>query len=327
MKTHATTLRAAAAAAALAIAGAGPALAEFPSGPITIVAAWPAGGSHDTAARLIAQELTEVLDVPVVVNNVTGAAGATGVRYIENAAPDGRTIGIIGMHAISQAYMNPNATRLDNIQPIIHFAEDPGALQVLAETGITTVDEYIEAMQANPGALLNGNDPQGGNSFVFANVLRDSLGLDMVQIPYAGHAPNVTGLITGEGQTATLPIPPVLEHARAGTINVVAIMSDERHPLLPDVPTFREEGHDIVANDFFMVIGPVGISDDVLATLEEALLEVVTGETFTTVAGGGGMLLSPGGVEMATDELARQVEVIYPLLHEGGLVHPDLVRD
>jgi len=299
----------------------------FPAKPIHIVVAWPAGGGHDIIARLIGQELSTVLGTPVVVDNVTGAGGSTGMRHLETAAPDGYTIGLMGMHAVSQSFMNTNATPLDRLQPLAYVSDEPGALQVMADTGITTLAQYVETIKADPMALVNGNDAQGGNSFVFANAIADALDVQFMQAPYRGHAPNVTALITGEIQTATLPIPPVLEHVRAGTVNVLGVAARDRHSLLPDVPTFAEQGYDLVVNDFILVAAPVGVPDDIRGKLEQALVAAISSLGFAEAAGRNGTVLRPGDSVMAAEELNRQVETIYPLLEAGGLVAPELARN
>ncbi len=322
-----SSLAGTAAAVGVALCSVGIALAdEFPERPIHITVVWPAGGGHDIAGRMIGQELSEILDVAVVIDNVTGAGGSTGMRHLASADPDGYTIGIMGMHAIAQSFMNPNAPDLDSVTPLAYIADDPGALQAVASTGIDSVAAYVEAMRADPSALVNGNDPQGGNSFIFANLIADALDVDMQQIPYQGHAPNVTALVNEEIQTATLPIPPVLEHARAGTVNILAVMSQERHPLLPDVPTFIEEGYDLVSRDFLMVVGPAGIPDDTQARLEDALVEAIESDSFREIAERNGMVLRPGGAELAQQELSEQIETVYPLLLDAGMVHESLER-
>lgn len=312
--------------AALAAPVAGLAQDSFPSKPIRIVVAWPAGGGHDIMARLLGQELGTILGTPVVVDNVTGAGGTTGMRQLEGAAPDGHTIGLVGMHAVSQSFMNPNATPLDRLQPLAYVSDEPGALQVMADTGITTLAQYVETIRADPMALVNGNDAQGGNSFVFANAIADALDVQFMQAPYMGHAPNVTALITGEVQTATLPIPPVLEHVRAGTVNVLGIAARERHALLLEVPTFAEQGYDLVVNDFILVAAPAGLPEDIGAKLESALVAAISSPGFTEAASRNGTVLRPGDAAMAAEELKRQVETVYPLLEAGGLVAPELAR-
>jgi len=299
----------------------------YPAEPIHITVVWPAGGGHDLVGRLLANELSGVMGTPVVVDNVTGAGGTTGMRHIAGADPDGYTIGVMGLHAISQSFMNTNAPTMLDIDPLVYISDDPGALQIIASTGIETLEEYIAAMQADPGAFLNGNDPQGGNSFVFANVIPQGLGLDVIKVPYPGHAPTVTGLLTGEVQTATLPVPPVLEHYRAGTLRILGVASQSRHPQLPDVPTFIEQGHDIVTSDFNMIVAPRGIPEDVRAALVEGLIASFNSEAFTAAAASSGMVLRVLGPDEAAAELALQVDTVYPLLLDAGLVAAGLERE
>lgn len=297
---------------------------EYPSDTIRIVSVWPAGGAHDIAARLIAQQLSENLSVSVVVDNVTGAGGSTGMRYIQQADPDGYTIGVMGMHAVAQSYMNPNATRLEDIDPLVYFGEDPGALQVSADSGITSLSEYVDKVKENPSSVINGNDAQGGNSFVFAELLDRALGVNTLKIPYRGHAPSVTALVSNEVQSATLPVPPVIEHHRAENINILAVMSEDRHPLLPNVPTFIEEGYELVANDFYMIVAPIGIPREVKSSLADALYDVVSSEKFTSAASSTGMVVRPERGEETKKLLENQAELIYPLLYDAGLVHQSL---
>lgn len=299
----------------------------YPSKPIHITVVWPAGGGHDLVARLLGNELSTIMGTPVVVDNVTGAGGSTGMRHIVEAAPDGYTIGVMGLHAVSQSYMNTNAPKLADLDPLVYISDEPGALQIRADLGIDTLEAYVAAMQADPMALMNGNDPQGGNSFVFAEVIPAALGVEMMKLPYPGHAPTVTALLTGEVQTATLPVPPIIEHAKGGTLHVLGVASEARHPQLPDVPTFREQGYDIVVNDFVMMVGPKGIPDDVAEKLEAGLLEAVNSDGFRAAAERNAMVLRPLGRDDAAAELIAQEELVYPLLENAGLVAPALLRN
>ncbi|QUS36737.1 Bug family tripartite tricarboxylate transporter substrate binding protein [Falsirhodobacter algicola] len=313
-------------AAMLAFSGQSAFAQSFPDQPIHMTVVWPAGGGHDIMGRLIANELSQILDNPVVVDNVVGAGGSTGMRALASAKPDGYTIGVMGMHGISQSYMNVNAPQMEDFEPLVYVSDEPAALEVAATTGIATLADYVTAMQDDPMALLNGNDPPGGNSFIFAHIIAGELGIDMMTLPYAGHGPTATALLTGEVQSATLPIPPVLEHARAGTLNVLGVASEQRHPQLPDVPTFKEQGYDFTANDFIMIVAPKGLPPEVKATLSDALLEAINAPDFVAAATNNGTVLRPGGPEMAEAELNRQIETVYPLLLDADLVADGLKR-
>lgn len=294
--------------------------AEYPSKPISIVAVWPAGGAHDTAGRLIANYLSKSADVPVVVKNVTGAGGSTGMRHIEKANKDGYTIGIMGMHAISASFMNPNAPSLNNIDTVAYIGPDPGALQVSNTSGIQSLDDYLDKLKKKPGSIVNGNDGLGGNSFVFAALLEKQLGVKMTRIPYAGHAPNVAALLSDEVMSTTLPVPQLSEQTLAGQVKTLGVMSDKRHHLLPDVPTFKEQGYDLVLGDFYMLVAPKGIPEKVSAKLEGLVLDVLNDKEFQAQARKVGIIVDPKGRLATRSVLDETTNDIYPLLKEGGLV-------
>src|SRR5215475_6082482 len=138
----------------------------FPTEPITLVVAWPAGGGSDISMRLLADSLSQRINVPVVVLNKPGAGGAIGHREIANAKPDGYTIGMFSSGGIALPYMNAQANTYDELQPIAFFGEDPNALEVSNASGIGSLKEFVERARANPGKIKNGNDQPGGSSYI-----------------------------------------------------------------------------------------------------------------------------------------------------------------
>lgn len=306
---------------ALAAVAAFPASAqEFPSDNITMVVGWPAGGAQDTVGRLVAEHLGQVLDTTVVVSNVPGAAGATGVREVETAEPDGYTIGTIGLHGVAQAYINENATAMSDIEPLAIVNIDPAALTVRSDTGIETLEDFVAYAKENPGALINGNDSPGGFSFLNAQFIERELGVELTKVPYQGFAPTVAALAAGEVQSVTLPVPLLTEMHEAGTVKILAVAAEERHFAAPDVPTFKEEGYDYVFTDYVVIFGPKGMPEDVKATLEEGLLEAMDSEGFKKAADTAGLILDPQGAEAAAELIAGVDEEVYPVMLDAGLV-------
>lgn len=311
------TLLAAAAATAMSI---GAASAEFPERPINLIVPWPAGGGQDVVGRLVAEHLDRQLPVSVVVSNTPGAAGATGVRAIEESAPDGYTIGTMGLHVIAQSYINPNATDLANIAPLVMVNTNPAAISVRADLGLETLEDFIAFASENPGEIINGNDSPGGFSFLTVELMEEELGIELTKVPYQGFAPTVSALVSGEIMSATLPVPVVADLHNAGEIVMLAVASDERHPAVPEVPTFLELGYDFVFSDNVMIFGPVGLPEDVQATLEGALLAAMATEEFITAGTAAGLTLQPLGSADAAATLAAMDDDVYPLLLEAGLV-------
>src|SRR5215510_5649153 len=192
------TLAAIALAAAGTLAVAPPLQAQsFPSEPITLIVAWPAGGGSDISMRLLADQLSKQVGVPVVVLNKPGACGAIGHREIVNAKPDGYTIGMFSSCGIALPYLNAQANTYDELQPIAFFGEDPNALEVSNASGIGSLKDYVEHARANPGKIKNGNDQPGGASFIAIALYEKKLNLKVTRVSYAGYAPTVTALMAG----------------------------------------------------------------------------------------------------------------------------------
>ncbi|MCY4461558.1 MAG: tripartite tricarboxylate transporter substrate binding protein [Albidovulum sp.] len=309
-------------AAALALAGAATfAHADsFPGGPITWVVNWPAGGGQDTTSRLVAEMLSEKLGVAIAVKNYSGAGGLTGMRELASADPDGHTIGMLGASSIIQQYTTDEPVMLDELAVLSFFGPDPGALTVAGGTPYESLDDYVMAAKESPSEIINGNDPPGGASYISASILESSLGLEINKVPYSGYAPTVTALLGGEVESATVPVPQVLEHHANGDVRILGVMAGQRHFLAPDIPTFMEQGYDVVAGDFRAVVGPAGIPEDVAAILSEALVAVLSSPEFNAKANAAGYMIEPLGAAEAKMRIMQFDEQVYPVLEQAGLV-------
>lgn len=293
---------------------------SFPEGPITWVVNWPAGGGQDTTSRLVADRLGDVLGVPIVVENYDGAGGLTGMRELASADPDGYTIGMLGSSSVIQQYTTDEPVMMDQLEVLSFFGPDPGALTVGADTPYETLDEYVAAVKEAPGDVPNGNDPPGGASYISAAIMETALGLELNKIPYSGYAPTVTALLGGEVESATVPVPQVLEHAQSGDVRILGVMAGSPHFLAPDIPTFADQGYDVFAGDFRAVVAPAGLPEDVAKTLSDALVAVLSSEEFVTAANAAGYMIEPLGAEDASARIASFDEQVYPVLEEAGLV-------
>jgi len=293
---------------------------SFPSKPITLIVPWSAGGGSDTSMRLVADAAQKYFGQPVVVVNRPGAGGAEGTRAIASAEPDGYTIGMVGSGVIARHYGNPNANAYTDIQPIVFFGADPGALSAQASTGFKSVADFVSAAKAKPRGIKNGNDQPGGASYIAASVLEKSLDIKVTKVPYEGFAPTVAALLAGEIDTATVPVPDVIEHHKAGKIRILGVTDTKRHFLAPDVPTFKEQGFDVVIGSWRMIVGPKGIPAGRLKALEDGLLKTLADEAFVKRANAAGFGVNPMNTAETTAYLKSFDELLYPVLKEAGLV-------
>jgi len=319
-KILSTFVAVALAAAVLLTAGTALLAQSFPSEPITLIVAWPAGGGSDISMRLLSDALSKQIKVPVVVLNKPGAGGAIGHREIANAKPDGYTIGMFSSGGIALPYLNAQANTFDELQPIAFFGEDPSALEVSTASGIGSLKEFIERARANPGKIKNGNDQPGGASFIAIALYEKKLNVKVTRVSYAGYAPTVTALMAGEVDSATVPIPDTIEQHKAGKLKILGVSAAARHFMAPDIPTFREQGFDVVVGTWRCIAGPKGIPEDRLRFLETNIVAALKDPEFQDKAKQAGFVVGPGNARETYQRWKDDDAELYPILLEAGLV-------
>jgi len=322
MRGGRSTLGAFTAMVAIALACGAPAVAQekYPDKPITFIVAWPAGGGSDVSMRLVADAASKKLGTSVVVVNKPGAGGALGHKDIASARPDGYTIGMFSNGGIAAQYNNPNANTIDELQPIAFFGEDPGAISARVETGFKTVPDLITAAKASPGRIKNGNDQPGGSSFIAIAVYEKAFGIKVTRVPYQGFAPTVVGLLSGEVDVATVPVPDIIEHHKSGKARILGVAATERHFMAPDVPTFKEQGLDVLYGSWRSIAGPRGMPADRLKFLEAKFLETLRDPEFVARAKAAGFAVAPLGIDDTWKRWKADDVAYYPILKEAGLV-------
>jgi tripartite-type tricarboxylate transporter receptor subunit TctC len=307
----------------LALLAAGPwaaAQERFPSREVTLIVTWPAGGGSDISMRLLAEQAQKTLGVPVVVVNKPGAAGAIGHREIANAKPDGYTVGMFGGGVVAQQYMIPNPVKIEEIQPVVFFGAEPGALSVRGDTPWKTLKEFVEGVKGKPNSVKNANDPPGGASHLTAVVIEKRLGIRLNKVPYQGFAPSVGALLAGEVQASTVPVPDIIQAHKAGQARILGVTADKRHFLAPDVPTFKEQGFDVVYGSWRIIGAPKGVPADRLKVLEEKLLAALNDPEFVARANKAGFTVSPMGSAQTAAFLKDDDTITYQIFSELGLV-------
>jgi tripartite-type tricarboxylate transporter receptor subunit TctC len=215
----------------------------WPTRPVRLLVAFPAGSGTDTLARFYAERLSRALGQPVPVENMGGANGAIATRAAARAAPDGHTVffGSVSTHAA-----NPNLLREPGYDPIRDFAPvslitiNALALLVKADYPARDLQEFLAHARANPGRLNFGIGNAGG--LAATHLLTSMTGIRAEQITYRGTPAAMTDLLGGRLHFMVVDLGPAVEHLRAGTIRALAVTPARRIDLLPDVPTMQEAG-------------------------------------------------------------------------------------
>ena len=222
------------------------AYAAYPEQPIKLVVPFPAGGTTDVLARILAAKLTERMGQPVVVDNRGGAGGTIASMVVAKSAPDGYTfiLGTNGTHAVNYALApKPTYHPLNDFTPVTTVAEVPNVLVVSSKSPYKTLAELISAAKAKPGELSHASTGIGASPSLSFNVLKNMSQIDVIEVMYKGGAPALTALFSGEVTFGFDGVATSTSHIKAGTLRPLAVSSTYRIPTLPEVPTIAESGY------------------------------------------------------------------------------------
>jgi tripartite-type tricarboxylate transporter receptor subunit TctC len=220
---------------------------EFPNRPVSMVVAFPPGGQADVVARPVAAALERHWRQPVPVVNRPGASGEVGNASVARAAPDGYTV----LMALSSLAVLPEAARLfgrapayelDGFAPIALFTADPTLLVVPASAPWRSLEEFIAAVRARPGAISYSSSGNYSALHVPMAMLTTAAGLDMLHVPFQGGAPALTALLGGQVQALASGPGPAAPHLREGRLRALACWGARRLSEFPEVPTLIERG-------------------------------------------------------------------------------------
>jgi tripartite-type tricarboxylate transporter receptor subunit TctC len=253
---------------------AGGALAEnYPSHAVKIVVPFPAGGSNDIVARVIAQKLSERNNGQTFfVENRGGAGGNIGAEAVANSEPDGYTLLLTAPPPITinaALYKDLRFDPSSAFAPVALIASVPIVLAVHPSLGIGSVKELVALAKAKPGTLFFGSSGNGSTNHLAGELLKSMTGIDIVHVPYKGAAPAMNDLVAGHIPVMFDNIPAVLPQVKGKNINAIAVAGTRRASALPDGPTVSESGvPGFEASAWFGLVAPAKTPAPVVAKLE-----------------------------------------------------------
>ncbi len=218
---------------------------DLPIRPIRIVVPYPAGGSNDIIARVVAQKLSEGIGQTVIVENRGGAGGNIGAEAVANAEADGATLLLTAPPPLTinaALYKQLKFDPATAFAPVALIATVPIVLAVHPSLGAKNVGELIALAKAKPGTINFGSSGNGSTNHLAGELLKSMTGIDIVHVPYKGAAPAMNDLIAGQIPMMFDNIPAVLPQVQGKTINAIAVAGATRASALPDVPTVAEQG-------------------------------------------------------------------------------------
>jgi tripartite-type tricarboxylate transporter receptor subunit TctC len=243
---------------------------KFPNRAINLIAPWPPGGSSDAVMRAFANSVSQVLGVPVVIENKPGAGGTLGAAAMVHAKPDGYTLtqlplGIYRLPHMQKMSFDP----IKDIQHIVCLTGYTFGIAATMDAPFKTLKEMVAYAKANPGKLEYGHTGTGTTPHLAIEEFSDKAGMELNPIPYKGSAEILQAILGGQirvmsGTTEFAP------HVKAGKLRLLATLGGQRNKAFPDVPTVKESGWDTITESPFGIGGPKGMDPAVVKILHDA---------------------------------------------------------
>jgi tripartite-type tricarboxylate transporter receptor subunit TctC len=251
---------------------------SYPTRPIRLILPFPPGGPTDITGRAIGQKLSEQLGQSVVPENRPGAAGNIGLELAAKAPPDGYHIVLAAPPiAISPSlYKKLNYDAQRDLAPISLVAEIQNIIVAHNSVPARTLKELIGLAQRNPGKMTYSSSGAGSTNHLASELLKGRYQLDIVHVPFKGSSPALVALMSGEVDFGTMAVPGAIPIVQANRVRPIAVLSRERVPALPNVPTAVESGvEDFVVSIWYGILAPAGtprpIIDRLNAEIHKAL--------------------------------------------------------
>ena len=250
--------------------------ADYPTRPIRYLVGFAPGGINDIMARIVAQKLNESWGQQVIVDNRPGAGGNLAAAIVARATPDGYTfMNISTAHAISQTLY----TRLDyslerDLAPVVVLGNSPLIMIVNTGLAVKSVSELVDL--AKKRKLIYASGGAGVISHLGMEMFKVAAKIEVTHVPFKGVGPAIPALLAGEAHMMMNAIPELLPHTKGGKLRVIGSLTEKRHPFIPDVPTFVEQGYkEFVMGNWTGIVAPAKTPKAVVDKLATEITRII----------------------------------------------------
>jgi tripartite-type tricarboxylate transporter receptor subunit TctC len=251
---------------------------NYPSQPIRIVVPYAPGGFNDTIARVVGKKLQDAWGQPAIIDNRPGGGTILGLTNAAKSPPDGYTLVVVGFPTVANQFLYKKLPidAIKDFTPVILGAHSPNLLVVKADSPIKSLKDFVAMAKSSPGSLNYATAGNGTSNHLTMEYFKSMAGINVTQVPYKGSAPMVTDLLGGQIDIMFDNAPHVMPHVKAGKLRALAITSNKRSPLLPDVPTVEELGYPgFVVSVWYGFAAPAGTPPQIVARLNKEINHIL----------------------------------------------------
>lgn len=252
---------------------------SYPDRMVRVIVPYAPGGPSDILARLTGQKLSDELGQTFLVENVPGAGGNIGMGRVARSAPDGYSLVVVPPNVVVNPMMYASVPYdpYKDFAPVTIAVSSPIVLAVNASMPVRSLDELVSMVRANPGGHFFASPGIGTPPHLVGEHLRLRLGLDLPHVPFTGAGGAVNSAVGGHTPIVFASLPPVVPLIKDGRLRALTVMSDNRAPVLPDVPTIVELGHpDLTGEGWFAFLAPAGTPKGILALLHQQIVKAMS---------------------------------------------------
>jgi tripartite-type tricarboxylate transporter receptor subunit TctC len=291
---------------------------KYPDHPIRIVNIFPAGGPSDVAARILAQQLTESLGQSVIVESKPGASGMIAAAYVASQPKDGYTLLLANNQTNSNSLVYAKMSyKMSDFAPVSLIMKTVNAMVVPTSLPVNNVREFVDYAKKRPGELNYAILGLGGSPHVNGKMLEKAGDITMTPLSYGGAAPAVQDIMAGRIQAMFVTTSGALAYQASGRAKILAITGAERIDSAPELPTFKEQGFDVVSYSWFGLLVPAGTPADRIELLSKAVAKAVASPEYQQKTKEGGNIPAsstpPQMKEFMRQDFATWEAILKPL--------------
>jgi tripartite-type tricarboxylate transporter receptor subunit TctC len=295
---------------------------SYPDKPITIVVPYPPGGFNDTLGRIVGKKLSDVWNVNVVVENKPGAGTTIGSNFVARSSPDGYTILVAQFPFAANPYLYKSLPydTLKAFTPVVLAGRSPMVLVVNSNSPIKTMSEFLALAKSKPGFVNYGSSGPGSSNHLSMVLFEMMAGVSLNQVPYKGSTPLLTDLAGGQVEVAFDAYPHVRPFLQSGKIRPIAIATESRSSLMPDIPTVSESGvKNYESSSWHGFVVPAGTPRPIVDKLNKQINMILKDDDIRRTFSEQGVVPDGGTTAQFDVFIRKQMEIWKKVVAQAGI--------